>query len=480
MEGAGTHDPGLALVAQLVTAGIPDEVVEAIFVAFFPDDYSGNTLEELPGWIESARAKGFDKPKGGGRDNQTAAVVALCQQSGAELFNDGHGVAYATIPGAGGSRTVAVTSSDFRLWLRYQAHISFEKPLASSNPINEAVLVLEGIALFEGQSKPVYNRVGGNMAKVEIDLGRPDGHVVSTTADGWSVQESSEHKLVRGAGFAGLPNPRHDGDPRKLQSLLNLDDLTYDLTMAYILNAMKPGGPFFVLLVEGEQGSGKSFFTQIIKRIVDPNRAERIRLPDNDRDLMIQAKESWLLNFDNASGMKADISDALCSLATGGGIAVRKLYTDGELNVLSYARPFVINGISNFANRPDLMERAIPIRLRPMPEGARKEESVMLAEFEQILPDVLGAVCDAVSRALRDRESVDPPTNLRMADAARWIRAGVPALDVDGDRVLAEISAGAGRALHRARQRRPAGHPHPGQALPRSFRGLHRRPVRGP
>ena len=154
MEGAGTHDPGLALVAQLVTAGIPDEVVEAIFVAFFPDDYSGNTLEELPGWIESAAPKASTSPKGGGRDNHTAAVVALCQQSGAELFNDGHGVAYATIPGAGGSRTVAVTSSDFRLWLRYQAHISFEKPLASSNPINEAVLVLEGIALFEGQSEP--------------------------------------------------------------------------------------------------------------------------------------------------------------------------------------------------------------------------------------------------------------------------------------------------------------------------------------
>ena len=157
--------------------------------------------------------------------------------------------------------------------------------------------------------------------------------------------------MVRGAGFAGLPNPRHDGDPRKLQSLLNLDDLTYDLTMAYILNAMKPGGPFFVNLVEGEQGSGKSFFTQIIKRIVDPNRAERIRLPDNDRDLMIQAKEEWLLNFDNASGMKADISDALCA-GDGGGIAVRKLYTEPNERV-SYVRPFAINGISDFANRPD-------------------------------------------------------------------------------------------------------------------------------
>ena len=58
--------------------------------------------------------------------------------------------------------------------------------------------------------------------------------------------------------------------------------------------------------------------------------------------------------------MKAEISDMLCSLATGGGIAVRKLYTDEELNVLSFMRPFMINGISGYVTRPDLMERAIP------------------------------------------------------------------------------------------------------------------------
>src|SRR3954467_2225263 len=101
---------------------------------------------------------------------------------------------------------------------------------------------------------------------------------------------------------------------------------------------------------------------------------------------MIEAKEFWLLSFDNASGMKAEMSDTLCSLATGGGIAVRRLYTDDELHVLNYMRPFMINGISGCVTRPDLMERAIPIKLPPISEGGRKTEAELREEFDAMLP----------------------------------------------------------------------------------------------
>lgn len=161
-----------------------------------------------------------------------------------------------------------------------------------------------------------------------------------------------------------------------------------------------------------------------------------MRLPENDKDLMIQAKEFWLLNFDNASGMKGDISDALCTLATGGGSAVRRLYTDGELNVLSFMRPFMINGIGNFASRADLMERAIPLRLPPIADGARRREAEILAEFHACLPDVLGDLCDALVVAIRNFSKVEPPTTLRMADAAHWILAGSEALGVEGAAII--------------------------------------------
>ena len=54
------------------------------------------------------------------------------------------------------------------------------------------------------------------------------------------------------------------------------------------------------------------------------------RLPREDRDLMISANNAFVLAFDNVSTIPPSISDALCSLATGGGFGTRELYTDDE------------------------------------------------------------------------------------------------------------------------------------------------------
>ena len=35
---------------------------------------------------------------------------------------------------------------------------------------------------------------------------------------------------------------------------------------------------------------------------------------------MIAASNAWVIGYDNLSGLPADLSDALCSLATGGGV----------------------------------------------------------------------------------------------------------------------------------------------------------------
>ena len=248
--------------------------------------------------------------------------------------------------------------------------------------------------------------------------------MVQIGSEGWRIETTASHKFLRGAGFMSLPLPEaSDESLVRLKEFLGLDDHNYHLLLAFLTNALKPQGPYFILLVEGEQESGKSFFCEVIKRVIDPNEAIRLRLPDKPQDLMIQAKEFWLLCFDNASGMKPEISDLLCSLSTGGGTAVRKLYTDDELHVLNYMRPIMINGISGYVTRPDLMERAIPIRLPPIDWHRRQTEAELLNEFNSILPSVLSALCSAVAHALRTYDTIDPPRHIRMADAARWISA---------------------------------------------------------
>lgn len=421
IEGKATHDAGVPLVATLVRAGASEEEITDIFVGLLPDDYGGNSLKELPEWIRSARDKGFDEASDE-TNSLTKALITIAMDSGMVLFNDGDDNAYATLPHLGKSIAVRLGSSAFSMWLRHLAHTVLSKPV-SSGPLREAVATLEALALFDGSTVPVYVRVAGNDQQVVVDTGQKNGSVVNIDGSGWKVGVEVAHRFVRGAGFSTLPVPEEGGALAGLQAFLGLDDQNYRLLVAFLVNALKPDGPYFILLVEGEQGSGKSFFCEVVKRIIDPNQAMRLRLPDKPQDLMIQAKEYRLLSFDNASGMSADMSDALCSLATGGGLAVRKLYSDGELYVMSYSRPFVINGIGGYANRPDLMERAIPIRLAPMPEGGRKTEAELMAEFEAMLPGVLAALYDAVAHALRTFDETEPPRHLRMADAARWIKA---------------------------------------------------------
>jgi hypothetical protein len=133
--------------------------------------------------------------------------------------------------------------------------------------------------------------------------------------------------------------------------------------------------------------------------------------------------------FDNASWVKGDMSDALCSLSTGGGLATRELHSNDSLAVFSMSRPFIINGIGEFVHRPDLMERAIPIKLPAIAPEGRKTEEQLRKEFEALLPGLLGALYDIVATGLRNIENVAPTRMIRMADVAKWLEACEPGTD---------------------------------------------------
>ena len=433
MAGQGTHDAGLRLVAHLVSAGFEDAEIKDAIKALLPEGYNGNSLDELEGWIADARQKGFGED---GEEKTTLLKLLLELSTVAELFHDGD-KAFASVPVDGGQLTYAIDSELFKRWLRRQAHLKLGKPISRTS-LNDAIAAIETEALFTGEKHTVEIRISGNEEVVEVDLGQPDGGVVKIDSDGWKV-DKGQYRFYRSPGFGQLPKPEQGGDLRDLQVLLELDDEAFQLFLAFLHNALKPTGPYFGLLVEGEQGSGKSFLCSVAKMLIDPNKASRLHLPENTRDLMIQAKEFRLLSYDNASFMKAEISDALCSLATGGGIAVRRLYTNDDLQVLTYMRPFIINGISGYAKRPDLLERAIPLRLRAMPESQRRTEADMMREFQAMLPRLLGSLYGAVSVALKNLNSVDAPRQFRMADAARWIAASDTALDFHAEEILQTI-----------------------------------------
>lgn len=432
-SGTGTHDAGVAFAAQLVAHGCEDEAIIAIVTALLPAGYDGNSLAELQGWIESAREKGFaDTGRGdtdGKRERATPAdvVLAALAGQGVGLFHDERKRGFISVPTeTGGILTYSITSSMAAAVLRQMFYRLTGKALKDTT-LSEVVAVLSARAVFDGPCEKIWSRIGRQGTDVFIDLGRTDGRVVHITSGGYRILDRSPVRFVRTPGMLELPEPVPGGRIEELRDLLALPDGTYNLILAFLINVLRPGGPYLCLLIEGEQGSGKSFLSSVLRRLIDPNQAEKLRLPENERDLMVLADALFMLVFDNSSGMSANVSDALCSLATGSGYASRKLYTDGELYMMNATRPFIINGISDVATKSDLIERVIPVKLIRMEDNTRRTEGDMTTALEALRPRLLGAIYDVIACAIRNETVTATPAGVRMIDAAHWLAAAEPA-----------------------------------------------------
>ena len=75
------------------------------------------------------------------------------------------------------------------------------------------------------------------------------------------------------------------------------------LVVAWLLAALRHGGPYPLLAVSGEQGSAKTVLSKILRALIDPNAAPVRTAPREERDLFIAASNGHLLAFDNLSDL---------------------------------------------------------------------------------------------------------------------------------------------------------------------------------
>jgi hypothetical protein len=429
--GEMTHHAALGLVAQLVPFTDDEDLLLEIVRSGLPENYEGDTLEEISAMVKGAIAKGFGENDttrlADATKSLASQVVKLAMAKATELFHDRNKRSYISmLTEKGGSRTLSLNSSAALDWLGGLWYATARGALPSKSKA-DALATLHANALYAGVQHSISIRIARTSDAMYVDLGGPDYAVVKIHGGGWEVTQAHPIKFIRPSSFAELPAPSGGGDLAALQGLLQLSDAAWPLVLAFIISAVRPTGPYFCLLVDGEQGSGKSLLCSVLKRIVDPSLIDKLPLPSSDDQLFIQAKDSHLLVFDNASGMRNDISDALCRLATGGAVAKRMLYTNDDLHIIVQCNPFVINGIGDFVHRPDLLERSILLSLSAMPEGSRRTEQQILSNLEGVLPGFLGRLFDIASTAFRDEETTEAPRDIRMADAARWLKAAEPA-----------------------------------------------------
>ena len=345
-----------------------------------------------------------------------------------ELFHDPSGDAYATLPVGDHRETHPLRSKAFRQWLARRFHDQTGKT-PNAQALGDATNVLTGKAIFDGSEHAVYTRVAERDGVIYLDLCDDQWRVVAINATGWRVLTEAPVRFRRTRGMLPLPVPAAGGDLARLRVFVNVEnDGDWVLLVAWLVGAFRPRGPYPVLVLHGEQGSAKSSTTRALRSLIDPNAAPIRTAPRDERDLMLSARNGWCLAFDNLSHISVSLSDGFCRLSTGGGFATRELYADLDETILDAQRPIVVNGIEEIATRGDLLDRAIILYLPSIPEGKRRSEAGIGADYEPARPALLGALLDAVSAALHN----EPTTRLarlpRMADFATWVVAAEPAL----------------------------------------------------
>jgi hypothetical protein len=362
------------------------------------------------------------------QDKESQDQILLRLAEGATLARAPYGEVYARVGVGDHTEVHRVRASSFRRWITKLYYDQTGKS-TSDEAVKKALGVIEARAQFEGQEVPVFVR----MAVVEdpadpdnptyfLDLGDATRRAVRVTREGWSVVSSDEVSLWfrRPNGLRPLPLPVAGGSLDEVRPFVNLpDDRQWKLFLAVLVAHLCPVGPYPVLGINGEQGSSKSTLGRVHRALIDPSVTPLRSAPRDERDLMIAATNSWVLNFDNLDSIPAWLSNALCRLRTGGGFTTRQLYSDGDEVHFDAQRPVLVNGIEDVATRGDLADRAVILSLPTIPEKDRREESEFWRLFREAQPRILGGLLDGVSGMLRLRPSVKLKRLPRMADFAR-------------------------------------------------------------
>ena len=358
---------------------------------------------------------------GGGRGRHQADIL-IGLAADVDCFHTADDTGYVDLNINGHRETWPIRNRGFKRWLTRRFYES-TGGAPNSEALQAALNVLEARAHFDAPQRDVHIRVAGHAGTLYIDLADDAWRAVAIDEGGWRVVENPPVRFRRAAGMQPLPTPAPGGSVETLRLFLNVGGDDFVLVVAWALAVLRNCGPYPVLVLSGEQGSAKSTVSAILRSLLDPNSAPLRALPREDRDLFIAANNSHVLAFDNVSGLQPWISDTLCRLSTGGGFAVRQLYTDRDEVLFDAVRPVILNGIEDIAARPDLADRAIFLTLESIPEERRRPEAELWAAFETERPRILGALLDAEVQGLRRLPDTKLERLPRMADFALWASA---------------------------------------------------------
>ena len=351
-------------------------------------------------------------------DNSSIATKLVnLTEAKCELFKDQDGETYSIIPNEEHHEIYRIESKEFGDWLKRTFYRS-ECKVPNDAALKSALGTLDGIAKYDCEEKEVFLRIAHIEDQIYLDLVDDQWRCIEINKHGWKVLEISPATFYRTSTLRPLPEPKKLGDIELLWKHINIAENDRLLLLSWLVECFRRKTPDPLLEITGEQGSGKSVTHKFIRNLIDPNKVNLRSLPDKNENLLVPAKNSLIVSFENVSNLKDSMQDLLCTLSTGGGFAVRTLYTSTDETAVELKRPVVINGISPVVSRPDLLDRSLVLEIPILKD--RKTSKNMEEEFENDRPFILGGLLSLVCNVLDILPSIKiaPDQLPRMSDFA--------------------------------------------------------------
>jgi hypothetical protein len=361
------------------------------------------------------------------------------------------GRAFMTVPAEslGGYHTLPIRSRAFRQWFFNQSLSAFDT-IPTSQAFNAILHYLEARAARDSRTTNIRvpyridsRGLSATPEKILLDLANPEGQFVEITPDGWQVTVQEGVPFETSSSTVSLPVPEPLTHP-EAASLLDTLRATLNLgapaspdwlrCLAWLLAALRPGGPFPILILRGPSGCGKSVAARILRTLVDPASSPFTPLPSSTRELLALARCNWVLAFDHVSTLTPQIAETLCRLTSGVGVAHREQSHREPLQRF-IKRPILLTVTDDWTPPPDLAARALTVTLPALTDASRRSEPEIAATIHQAFPRILGALCAAVSQALAGPPQLtSSPT--RHAGALAWAQAAAPAVNCTPHQML--------------------------------------------
>jgi hypothetical protein len=374
------------------------------------------------------------------KPSSLAPLIDIAGQ--AVAFTSLDGQAFVRLPGSGftGFYILPVRSRAFRNWFFYQFFSRYQTvPTVNAFHAMLNHLEAQGAENDHNRGLAVFRRVGSDILgiaprKILLDLANPQCQFVEITPEGWKTTAGPGVLLEPSRSTYPRPPPTlpADGTPPPLESLrtsLNLQSRSDFLRcLAWLLSAFRPNGPFPFLILQGPPSSGKTVAARILRGLIDPSSTPLSPIPSTVRDLLPIARHNWVLAFDHISGLSKPLAEALCRLSSGLGLSLHETARPGSDPLLkSIKRPILLTVTDQWSCPADIAERALTVTFPSLAPADRRSETELFETFQPTWPEVLGALCTAVSTAL-DRMSKTNLATGHCPETLAWALAASPAL----------------------------------------------------